>query len=74
MIIERDGEGEGAHLEALLTDYLVVGEAHDVHGVQSLLEVILVLLAGDGDVTVGEETVVVKVLEQQVRWGRKERI
>lgn len=42
----------GAHLEALLTDDLVVGEAHDVHGVQSLLEIILVLLAGDGDVTV----------------------
>lgn len=42
----------GAHLEAELTDYLIVGKAHDVHGVQSLLEVLLVLLARDGNVTV----------------------
>lgn len=51
-----------------LTDDLVVGEAHDVHGVQRLLEVVLVLLAGDGNVTVGQEAVVVEAFEEQVRW------
>lgn len=50
-----------------LTDYLVVGEAHDVHGVQGLLEVVLVLLARDGNVAVGQEAVTVEALEKQVR-------
>lgn len=35
-----------------LTDNLVVGEAHDVHGIQCLLEILLVLLARDGNVTI----------------------
>jgi len=48
-----------------------VGEAHDVHGVQSLLEVILVLLAGDGHVAVGQEAVVAEALEEQVRCTRR---
>lgn len=42
----------GAHLELLLTDNLVVGEAHDVHGIQCLLEIVLVLLPRDGNVTI----------------------
>ena len=35
------------------TQYLLVGEAHDVHGVHGLLEVVLVLLPRDGEVAVG---------------------
>lgn len=38
--------------EAVLTDYLIVGKAHDVHGVHGLLEVLLVLLSRNGNVTV----------------------
>lgn len=55
-----------AHLEALLTDYLIVGEAHYVHGLHCLLEVVLVLLARDGEVPVGQEAVVVKAFKKQV--------
>lgn len=43
---------KSAHLEAALTDYLIVGEAHDVHGLHCLLEILLVLLARDGNVTI----------------------
>lgn len=49
-----------------------MGEAHDAHGVQGLLEVVLVLLPRDGDVPVGQETVAVKALEEQVRWRKTE--
>ena len=59
-----------AHLELLLTDNLFMVEAHDVHGVHGLLEVVLVLLTGDGNVTVGQEAVVVEAFEEQVRWRR----
>ena len=38
---------------SLLTDDLLVGEAHDVHGVHGLLEVVLVLLARDRHVPIG---------------------
>lgn len=48
-----------------------MGEAHDAHGIQSLLEIIFVLLARDGNVTIRQETVVAKAFEQQVRWRRK---
>lgn len=40
------------------TQNLLGGETHDVHGVHGLLEVVLVLLSWDGDVTVGQEAVV----------------
>lgn len=41
-----------AHLETVLTDDLIMRESHDVHGLHRLLEVLLVLLARDGNVTV----------------------
>lgn len=47
-----------------LTDNLVVGEAHDVHGIQCLLEILLVLLARDGNVTIWQETVAVKAFKE----------
>lgn len=40
------------HLELLLTDNLIVGEAHDVHGLQCLLEVVFILLSRDWNVTI----------------------
>lgn len=43
-----------------------MGEAHDMHRIQGFLEVLLVLLAGDGDVTIRQETITVKPLEKQV--------
>ena len=49
-----------------LTQDLVVGKAHDVHGLHGLLEVVLVLLARDGDVSVGQEAVAVEAVQQQV--------
>lgn len=44
-----------------------MGEAHDVHGLHGLLEVVFVLLARDWDVTVGQEAVVVESFQKQVR-------
>lgn len=54
------------------TQNLIVGEAHDVHGLHGLLEVVFVLLARDRDVTVGQETVVVESFQKQVRCGKKQ--
>lgn len=55
-IIERELEYRTfqgtSESRGLLTDDLVVGEAHDVHCIQCLLEIILVLLARDGNVTI----------------------
>lgn len=48
-----------------------MGEAHDVHGIHGLLEVVFVLLARDWDVTVGQETVVIESFQKQVRCGQK---
>ena len=53
------------------TKNLLMGEAHDVHGIHGLLEVVFVLLARDGDVTVGQETIVVESFQKQVRCGPK---
>lgn len=50
-----------------------MGEAHDMHGLHGFLEVVLVLLARNRDVTVGQETIVVKSFQQQVRCDRKKR-
>lgn len=50
-----------------LTDNLIMAEAHDVHGLHRLLEIVLVLLARDGNVTVRQEAVVVEAFEEQVR-------
>lgn len=49
-----------------------MGEAHDVHGLHGLLEVVFVLLARDRDVTVGQETVVVESFQKQVCCGKKQ--
>lgn len=46
-------------------------EAHDVHGLHGLLEVVFVLLTRDWDVTVRQETVVVESFQKQVRCGEK---
>lgn len=51
-----------------------MGEAHDVHGLHGLLEVVFVLLARDWDVTVGQEAVVVESFQKQVRcWQKMEK-
>lgn len=39
-------------------------EAHNMHGLHGLLKVVLVLLARDGNVTIGEEAVVIEALEK----------
>lgn len=41
-----------------------MSKAHDVHGFHGLLEVLLVLLAWNWDVTVGEETVAVESFQK----------
>lgn len=48
-----------------------MSKAHDVHGLHGLLEVVFVLLARDGDVAIGQETVVVETLQKQVGWGKQ---
>lgn len=48
------------------TDLLVLWDAHDPHGLHGLLEQVLVLLPGDGDVPVGQEAVFVVRLQQEV--------
>lgn len=57
----------------VLTYDLLMGEAHDVHGIHGLLEVVLVLLARDGNVAVGQEAVAVEALQEQVRYTTEER-
>ncbi len=41
-----------------------MGEAHDMHGFHGLLEIVLVLLARNENVTVGEEAVVIEALQE----------
>lgn len=48
-----------------------MGEAHNVHGLHGLMEVIFVLLPWNWDVTIGQKTVVVKSFQKQVRCGQK---
>lgn len=50
-----------------------MGEAHDVHSIQCFLEIVLVLLARDGNVTIWQETIAVKSFEEKIRWRRKVR-
>lgn len=45
-----------------LTQDLIVIERHDVHGFHGLLEVVLILLAGNGNVAIGEEAVAIEAL------------
>lgn len=52
---------------AQLTDNFIIGETHDMHCIQGFLEIFLVLLAWDGNVTIWQETVTVKPLKKQVR-------
>lgn len=44
-----------------------MGEAHDMHCIQGFQEILLVLLARDGNVTIWQETVIVKPFKEQVR-------
>lgn len=53
------------------TQNLLMAEAHDVHGLHGLLEVVFVLLTRDWDVTIGQETVVVESLQKQVGCAEK---
>ncbi len=41
-----------------------MGEAHNMHGFHGLLEIVLVLLAWNGNVTIGEEAVVIEALQE----------
>lgn len=51
-----------------------MGEAHDVHGLHGLLEVVFVLLARNGNVSVGEEAIVIEALQQEISYrGRTTR-
>ena len=51
---------------ALRTDLLILGDAHDLHGLQRLREEVLVMLARDGQVAVGNEAVVAVALQTQL--------
>lgn len=51
-----------------------MGEAHDVHGLHGLLEVVFVLLARNGNVSVGEEAIIIEALQQEISYrGRTTR-
>lgn len=50
----------------LLTNLLVLWDAHDPKGVHCLCKEILVLLPGDCDIPVGKETVVVVIFKEEV--------
>ena len=43
-----------------------MGEAHDMHGLHGFLEVVLVLLARDRNVSIGQEAVVIESLQEQI--------
>lgn len=55
---------EDIHCNGKHTQNLLMSEAHDVHGVHGLLEVVFVLLSRNWDVTVGQETVVIEPLQK----------
>lgn len=46
------------------TQNLLVGKAHNMHGLHSLLEVVFVLLPWNWDVTIGQETVVIESFQK----------
>lgn len=48
-----------------LTDLLLLWNTHDLEGIHGLIEQILVLLAWNRDVPIGEESVVVVVLKEE---------
>lgn len=50
---------------ALLTYLLILGDTHDLKGLQGLCKQVLVLLPRNGHVPVGEETVVVVILKEE---------
>lgn len=52
-----------------LTHLLLLWDAHNPHGLHGLLEHVLVLLPGDGDVPVGQEAVFVVWLQQEISCG-----
>lgn len=49
-----------------------MGEAHDMHGLHGFLEVVLVLLARDRNVSIGQEAVVIESLQEQIGWEQRE--
>lgn len=61
-----------AYILCYPTEDLIMGKAHDVHGLHGLLEVVFVLLARNRDVTVGKETVVAESFQKQVRYEKKD--
>lgn len=53
------------------TQNLLMAEAHNVHGLHGLMEVVFVLLPWNWNVTIGQEPVVVESFQKQVRYGQK---
>lgn len=49
------------------TDSLFFWDVHDLEGVNSLGEQILVLQAGNGHVSTGQEAVIAEILQAQLR-------
>lgn len=62
---------KGDKREADGTHPLLLGEAHDLHGLQGLLKQLVVLLARELYVTRDQETVAVEVLQQQLLYKHK---
>ena len=64
--------GCGTHATtSSLTTLLLVTHAHDVHGFGGILELLAVIHSGDGEVPVGEELVVLGILNQILLLGRR---
>lgn len=51
-----------------------MGEAHDVHGLHGLLEVVFVLLARNGNVSVGQEAIVIEALQQEISYRKNNEV
>lgn len=52
----------------IITDSLLFRDAHDLKGIHSLSEQVLVLLARNCHVSVGQEAVLAVVLQTQLSW------
>jgi len=48
----------------MLTQDFLMREAHNIHGFHGLLKIVLVLLARNRNVTIGEEAVVIEALQE----------
>lgn len=51
--------------------HVLLVDAHDPHGLQGVLELLTIVLAGDADSTIAQEGVVLGVLQDEFFWKER---